>query len=54
MMSIGLWAMGFFILTILLKGAIGILVGDVRFKAKQEAKSSNAANTGRIAAHGSM
>jgi Ni/Fe-hydrogenase subunit HybB-like protein len=27
-MTIGNWAMGFFILTILLKGAIGILVGD--------------------------
>ncbi len=28
--TIGLWAVGFFILTILLKGAIGILLGDIR------------------------
>ena len=31
MMTIGLWAIGFFILTILLKGAIGILLGEVRY-----------------------
>jgi Ni/Fe-hydrogenase subunit HybB-like protein len=54
MMSIGLWAMGFFILTILLKGAIGILVGDVRFKGRPEATSGKVANRGEIAAHGSM
>jgi molybdopterin-containing oxidoreductase family membrane subunit len=30
-MSLGNWAMGFFILTILLKGAIGILMGEVRY-----------------------
>jgi Ni/Fe-hydrogenase subunit HybB-like protein len=29
-MTIGIWAMGFFVLTILLKGAIGILVGDIK------------------------
>jgi Ni/Fe-hydrogenase subunit HybB-like protein len=33
MMTIGLWAMGFFILTILLKGAIGILLGEIRYGA---------------------
>ena len=54
MMSIGLWAMGFFILTILLKGAIGILVGDVRFKERAGAKSSDVTRSGKIAAHGSM
>ena len=29
-MTIGIWAMGFFVLTILFKGAIGILVGDLK------------------------
>jgi hypothetical protein len=29
----GIWAFGFFILTILLKGAIGILLGDIKFGA---------------------
>jgi len=33
-MSLGNWAMGFFILTILLKGAIGILMGEVRYTGK--------------------
>jgi Ni/Fe-hydrogenase subunit HybB-like protein len=32
LMTIGLWAMGFFMLTILLKGAIGILLGDIKFQ----------------------
>ena len=31
LMTLGIWAFGFFILTILLKGAIGILLGEVRF-----------------------
>ena len=30
LMVLGIWAFGFFILTILLKGAIGILLGDIR------------------------
>jgi molybdopterin-containing oxidoreductase family membrane subunit len=30
LMTLGIWAFGFFILTILLKGAIGILLGDIR------------------------
>jgi len=30
-MTIGIWACGFFILTILLKGAIGILLGDIKY-----------------------
>lgn len=30
LMTLGIWAFGFFILTILLKGAIGILLGEVR------------------------
>lgn len=31
LMTAGIWAFGFFILTILLKGAIGILLGDIKF-----------------------
>jgi molybdopterin-containing oxidoreductase family membrane subunit len=31
LMTLGIWAFGFFILTILLKGAIGILQGDIQF-----------------------
>ena len=33
MLTAGIWAFGFFILTILLKGAIGILLGDIKFGA---------------------
>jgi molybdopterin-containing oxidoreductase family membrane subunit len=31
LMTIGIWAFGFFILTILLKGAIGILQGEIKY-----------------------
>ncbi|HYO28190.1 MAG TPA: hypothetical protein VER68_07945, partial [Azonexus sp.] len=31
LMTLGIWAFGFFILTILLKGAIGILLGEIKF-----------------------
>jgi len=31
LMVLGIWAFGFFILTILLKGAIGIMLGEVKF-----------------------
>lgn len=31
LLVLGIWAFGFFILTILLKGAIGILLGDIKF-----------------------
>lgn len=31
LMTLGIWAFGFFILTILLKGAIGILKGDIKY-----------------------
>jgi len=34
LMTIGIWAAGFFILTILFKGAIGILQGEVRYAGK--------------------
>jgi Ni/Fe-hydrogenase subunit HybB-like protein len=37
LMTLGIWAFGFFILTILLKGAIGILLGDIRFGASPAA-----------------
>jgi molybdopterin-containing oxidoreductase family membrane subunit len=33
LMVLGIWAFGFFVLTILLKGAIGILLGEIRFGA---------------------
>ena len=33
LMTLGIWAFGFFILTILLKGAIGILLGEIRASA---------------------
>ncbi|GAB4173542.1 MAG: polysulfide reductase NrfD [Rhodocyclaceae bacterium] len=35
LMTVGIWAFGFFILTILFKGAIGILLGEVRFGGAQ-------------------
>jgi molybdopterin-containing oxidoreductase family membrane subunit len=31
LLTLGIWAFGFFILTILLKGAIGILLGDIKY-----------------------
>jgi molybdopterin-containing oxidoreductase family membrane subunit len=37
LMTLGIWAFGFFILTILLKGAIGILLGDIGFGERQPA-----------------
>jgi len=44
LMTLGIWAFGFFILTILLKGAIGILLGEIRFSsAKATAPASPAA-----------
>ncbi len=35
LMTLGIWAFGFFILTILLKGAIGVLLGDIGSGAPQ-------------------
>ncbi|MGE5468741.1 MAG: sulfate reduction electron transfer complex DsrMKJOP subunit DsrP [Ignavibacteria bacterium] len=35
LMTLGIWAFGFFILTILLKGAIGILLGDIKYGSPQ-------------------
>jgi molybdopterin-containing oxidoreductase family membrane subunit len=39
----GIWAFGFFILTILLKGAIGILLGDIRAGSRPAAEAAHAA-----------
>ena len=30
--SIGIWAMGFLIFTLLAKGAVGVILGDIKFK----------------------
>ncbi len=49
LLTIGLWAIGFFILTILLKGAIGILLGEVKYGAA--AKSNDIASSGKTAAY---
>jgi Ni/Fe-hydrogenase subunit HybB-like protein len=49
MMTIGLWAAGFFVLTILLKGAIGILLGEVRYRAA--GNSIDVASGGKAAAY---
>ncbi len=40
MMTIGLWAMGFFMLTILLKGAIGILLGNIQLQGGATAQAA--------------
>jgi Ni/Fe-hydrogenase subunit HybB-like protein len=39
LMTLGIWAFGFFVLTILLKGAIGILLGEIRFAGRAAAAS---------------
>jgi Ni/Fe-hydrogenase subunit HybB-like protein len=39
LMTIGIWAAGFFILTILLKGAIGILQGEISYAGRQAVPS---------------
>ena len=49
MMTIGLWAMGFLLLTILLKGAIGIMLGDIKYRAGVTEKSHDFATTGETA-----
>ncbi|NWG73455.1 MAG: polysulfide reductase NrfD [Rubrivivax sp.] len=43
LMTLGIWAFGFFILTILLKGAIGILLGDIRYGARPAAAAASVA-----------
>jgi molybdopterin-containing oxidoreductase family membrane subunit len=40
MNSLGNWAIGFLVLTLLFKGAIGILLGEVRLKNRQQAEEA--------------
>ena len=49
MMTIGLWAMGFLLLTILLKGAIGIMLGDIRYRADVAEQSHDLPTGGETA-----
>lgn len=46
MMTIGLWAMGFFLLTILLKGAIGIMLGDITYRVATVSQSRGNSSNG--------
>ena len=48
-MTVGNWAMGFFILSILLKGAIGILVGDVKYEGRSAAKPLDSSSSAMAA-----
>jgi molybdopterin-containing oxidoreductase family membrane subunit len=48
-MTVGNWAIGFFIWTILLKGAIGILMGDVKYEGRAEGKSIDLPSSGKTA-----
>jgi len=50
MMTLGCWAIGFFILTLLLKGAIGILLGEVKYTGVKTGKS-NITSGGKAAAY---
>lgn len=52
-MTVGNWAIGFFILTILLKGAIGILVGDVKLDVQAAEKSIDLSGSGETTASAS-
>jgi molybdopterin-containing oxidoreductase family membrane subunit len=51
MMSLGCWAIGFFILTLLLKGAIGVLLGEVKYKGVKAEQSNDVASGGKAAAY---
>jgi Ni/Fe-hydrogenase subunit HybB-like protein len=50
LMTLGIWAFGFFVLTILLKGAIGILTGDVRLAAGKAGEAAGLAANPNTAA----
>jgi Ni/Fe-hydrogenase subunit HybB-like protein len=50
MMTLGNWAAGFFMLTILLKGAIGILLGDVKYGMAVATEADGVAGSGKTAA----
>ena len=45
MNSLGNWAIGFIVLTLLLKGAIGILTGEVRLGNREKAARESAASS---------
>lgn len=49
LMTLGIWAFGLFLLTILLKGAIGILVGDIQYQAGTLQNSHAISTAGRVA-----
>jgi molybdopterin-containing oxidoreductase family membrane subunit len=49
LMCLGIWAFGFFILTILFKGAIGVLLGDIKFKGGVAEKSLDFSTHGKTA-----
>ena len=51
MMSIGNWAIGFIILTILLKGSIGVLIGELKYRGDKAEKSNDVASGGKAAAY---
>lgn len=50
--TLGNWAIGFLILTILLKGAIGVLLGEVKYADRAAAESPQAGGGGEAAALG--
>lgn len=51
LMTLGIWAFGFFILTLLLKGAIGILLGDIRLAGSPASRSNELTGGARTAAN---
>lgn len=51
LVTLGNWAAGFFILTILLKGAIGILLGEVKYKSAAAAKAGPVAGGSQATAY---
>ncbi len=50
-MTAGIWAFGFFILTILLKGAIGILNGDIKLAKSQAGASTSVSGSAETPAN---
>jgi molybdopterin-containing oxidoreductase family membrane subunit len=50
LMTLGIWSFGFFVLTILLKGAIGILTGEVKLAGSAAGKPVDLAGSSKAAA----
>jgi len=50
-MSIGNWAIGFIILTILLKGSIGVLIGELKYRGDKTEKFNDVTSGGKAAAY---